>query len=155
MSSISGARSPFGGPMPDGHVSSTGAAERAMDLLAELGRSQHSAAGAAAFRGDVGQGRHAVIRAAVEPDVVAAGGPVYRPGGVGTATAAVWIVGRAYRVDDGRAALIGRLVSAEAKALGKLFAVPTAGRHGEQGQPAAPIGASRPTGGGASMAVPR
>jgi IclR family transcriptional regulator, acetate operon repressor len=108
-----------------------------------IGRSiplRGTAAGAV-FRGDVPDVGYVLVRSAVEPDVTAIAAPVDRPGlragpdagaEVLSAIAAISVVGPTYRIDDEQAAVIGRLVSAEAKALSQQFRVtphPPAGVH--------------------------
>lgn len=93
-------------------------------------------AAGAAFRGDVPAEGFVVMRSAVEPDVTAIAAPVHRPafpsdtGEQGVETIAVLsVVGPAYRVDGAQAAVIGRLVSTEARALSGRFTVPSHPAH--------------------------
>ncbi|MET3804743.1 urocanate hydratase [Nakamurella sp. UYEF19] len=94
-----------------------------------------SAAGAA-FRGEVPPSGYVLMRSAVEPDITAIAAPVLRPGSSGggvegpTTIAVLSVVGPTYRMDDEQAATIGSLVSREARALSRQFAV--AGLHPQQ-----------------------
>jgi IclR family acetate operon transcriptional repressor len=101
-----------------------------------IGRSiplRGTAAGAV-FRGEVPAAGFVVVRSAVEPDVTAIAAPVYRRDAAGTAAtgtaiaaiAALSVVGPTYRIDDEQAALIGRLVGAEARMLSQQYAAPDA-----------------------------
>lgn len=71
------------------------------------------------------------MRSAVEPDVIAIAAPVHRKAARAAdgkwdvdTIAVLSVVGPAYRIDDVQAAVIGGLVSSEARALSQRFAAP-------------------------------
>lgn len=75
----------------------------------------------AALSGDVPACGYVAQRDRREPDVTAIAAPVYRPGGI---AAALNLLGPSYRIDDETQHVYGRIVSAEAAAIGALLGAP-------------------------------
>jgi urocanate hydratase len=74
----------------------------------------------AALRGDVGREGYIAQRDRIEPDVTAIAAPIRGRGGV---VAALNLLGPSYRIDRKTTHAYGRIVAAEAEAIGALLGV--------------------------------